>query len=140
MEKNYMLAYGSAEASLRQRILFNKVSGDGTRDLTCFWSASGIESGAPSGLVPARLPTFHASTQGPWHAVIAYDACVRLCLHAWAKQCMEAPMFLENECALLRDTFRYFLSSSLLLVECGRVKIMTNFCFCNPRKNHDENF
>ncbi|KAL7208179.1 hypothetical protein ACSBR1_030014 [Camellia fascicularis] len=68
-------------------------------------SASGIESGAPSGLVPARLPTFHASTQGPWHAVIAYDACVRLCLHAWAKQCMEAPMFLENECALLRDTF-----------------------------------
>ncbi|CAL5326088.1 unnamed protein product [Camellia sinensis] len=90
---NYMLAYGSAEASLRQRILFNKVLGDGTRDLTCFWSASGIESGAPSGLVPAHLPTFHASTQGPWHAVIAYDACVRLCLHAWAKQCMEATMF-----------------------------------------------
>ncbi|XP_052201357.1 uncharacterized protein LOC127807506 [Diospyros lotus] len=64
-----------------------------------------VESGAPSGSVPARLPTFHASAQGPWHAVIAYDACVRLCLHAWAKQCMEAPMFLENECALLRDAF-----------------------------------
>ncbi|KAG8499306.1 hypothetical protein CXB51_005812 [Gossypium anomalum] len=42
---------------------------------------------------------------GPWQAVIAYDACVRLCLHAWARGCMEAPMFLENECALLRDTF-----------------------------------
>ena len=54
---------------------------------------------------PARLPTFHASALGPWHAVIAYDACVRLCLHAWAMQCMEAPMFLENECALLRDAF-----------------------------------
>ncbi|XP_052190271.1 uncharacterized protein LOC127799978 isoform X2 [Diospyros lotus] len=66
-------------------------------------SATGIESGAPS--VPARLPTFHASTQGLWHSVIAYDACVRLCLHAWAKQCMEAPMFLENECALLRNAF-----------------------------------
>ncbi|TYJ45909.1 hypothetical protein E1A91_A02G088100v1 [Gossypium mustelinum] len=39
---------------------------------------------------------------GPWQAVIAYDAC---CLHAWARGCMEAPMFLENECALLRDTF-----------------------------------
>ncbi|KAL7180389.1 hypothetical protein ACSBR1_043565 [Camellia fascicularis] len=213
MEMNYMLAYGSAEASLRQRILFNKVfrrrdkrsnmllhklfklqcmiiingsiyyiiqlgpcfyyqgfndyvpyshdflakNGPDASDSISPWvkpedntekkipdqhvrSASGIESGAPSGLVPARLPTFHASTQGSWHAVIAYDAYVRLCLHAWAKQCMEAPMFLENECALLRDTFRYFLSNSLLLVECGRVKIMTNFCFCNLRKNHDENF
>ncbi|PWA52563.1 hypothetical protein CTI12_AA453550 [Artemisia annua] len=58
-----------------------------------------------SGSFPARLPTFHASSLGPWHAVIAYDACVRLCLHAWAKGCMEAPYFLENECALLRSTF-----------------------------------
>ncbi|KAI3689183.1 hypothetical protein L2E82_47133 [Cichorium intybus] len=63
------------------------------------------ESGASSGLIPARLPTFHASSLGPWHSVIAYDACVRLCLHAWAKGCMEAIMFLENECALLRSTF-----------------------------------
>ncbi|XP_041021346.1 uncharacterized protein LOC121262803 isoform X2 [Juglans microcarpa x Juglans regia] len=63
------------------------------------------EEGAPSGLYPARLPTFHASALGPWHAVIAYDACVRLCLHAWAMECMEAPMFLESECALLRDAF-----------------------------------
>lgn len=45
------------------------------------------------------------SALGPWHAVIAYDACVRLCLHAWARSCMEAPMFLENECALLREAF-----------------------------------
>ncbi|KAJ0653400.1 hypothetical protein HanOQP8_Chr15g0583151 [Helianthus annuus] len=37
--------------------------------------------------------------------MIAYDACVRLCLHAWAKGCMEAPVFLENECALLRRAF-----------------------------------
>nr|GEU75605.1 hypothetical protein CTI12_AA453550 [Tanacetum cinerariifolium] len=58
-----------------------------------------------SGSFPTRLPTFHASSLGPWHAVIAYDACVRLCLHAWAKGCMEAPYFLENECALLRSTF-----------------------------------
>ncbi|XAR62089.1 hypothetical protein NMG60_11016706 [Bertholletia excelsa] len=66
---------------------------------------SGTESGGPSGSVPPRVPTFHASAQGPWHAVIAYDACVRLCLHAWAKQCEQAPMFLENECALLRSAF-----------------------------------
>ncbi|XP_024977361.1 uncharacterized protein LOC112514945 [Cynara cardunculus var. scolymus] len=64
-----------------------------------------VESGASSGSLPVRLPTFHASSLGPWHSVLAYDACVRLCLHAWAKGCMEAPMFLENECALLRSTF-----------------------------------
>ncbi|KAI3718029.1 hypothetical protein L1987_70015 [Smallanthus sonchifolius] len=63
------------------------------------------ETRPSSGSFHARLPTFHASSLGPWHSVIAYDACVRLCLHAWAKGCMEAPMFLENECALLRSTF-----------------------------------
>lgn len=47
----------------------------------------------------------HFSALGPWYGVIAYDACVRLCLHAWAMQNMEAPMFLENECSLLRDAF-----------------------------------
>lgn len=67
--------------------------------------AASSEAGASSGSYPTRLPTFHASALGPWHAVVAYDACVRLCLHAWAMECMEAPMFLENECALLRDAF-----------------------------------
>ncbi|KAM1052917.1 hypothetical protein ACFX13_000489 [Malus domestica] len=48
---------------------------------------------------PARLP-------GTWCAVIAYDACVRLCLHAWAQSyCAEVQGFLENESALLRDAF-----------------------------------
>ncbi|KAI6687867.1 hypothetical protein NL676_024695 [Syzygium grande] len=59
----------------------------------------------PSSSHPPRLPAFHAIALGPWHAVIAYDACVRLCLNAWARGCMEAPMFLENECLLLRDAF-----------------------------------
>ncbi|XP_022734370.1 uncharacterized protein LOC111287412 isoform X3 [Durio zibethinus] len=69
-------------------------------------NGAGVEAAtASSGVHPARVPTFHASALGPWHAVIAYDACVRLCLHAWARGCMEAPIFLENECALLRDTF-----------------------------------
>lgn len=44
--------------------------------------------------------------QGTWCAVIAYDACVRLCLHAWAQSyCAEVKGFLENESALLRDAF-----------------------------------
>ncbi|KAL6575879.1 hypothetical protein OROHE_000350 [Orobanche hederae] len=55
--------------------------------------------------LPARYPTFHASGLGYWYTVLSYDACVRLCLHSWAKGCMEAPPFLENECALLRDAF-----------------------------------
>ncbi|PQQ10192.1 uncharacterized protein Pyn_23930 [Prunus yedoensis var. nudiflora] len=58
---------------------------------------------------PARLPVFHASVQGTWCAVIAYDACVRVCLHAWAQSyCTEVQCFLENECALLRDAFGPF--------------------------------
>ncbi|KAJ0694111.1 hypothetical protein HanPI659440_Chr15g0605101 [Helianthus annuus] len=66
-------------------------------------SSIGAKTGSDS--IPTRLPTFHASSLGPWHGMIAYDACVRLCLHAWAKGCMEAPVFLENECALLRRAF-----------------------------------
>ncbi|TMW99778.1 hypothetical protein EJD97_001966 [Solanum chilense] len=69
-------------------------------------TAAAAESGGPLGSYPARLPTFHASALGPWHRVLAYDACVRLCLHSWARGCMEAPMFLESECALLRNSFR----------------------------------
>ncbi|TVU28606.1 hypothetical protein EJB05_20129 [Eragrostis curvula] len=53
----------------------------------------------------AKLLDKNKSLQGPWYSVLAYDACVRLCLHAWARGCMEAPVFLENECTLLRDTF-----------------------------------
>ncbi|KAI9106858.1 hypothetical protein K1719_022386 [Acacia pycnantha] len=68
-------------------------------------TAAGSEAAASSSSFHARVPTFHASALGPWQSVIAYDACVRLCLHAWAMQCMEAPMFLENECALLREAF-----------------------------------
>ncbi|KAG6414510.1 hypothetical protein SASPL_127312 [Salvia splendens] len=40
---------------------------------------------------------------GNWYAVLSYDASVRLCLHSWARSCMGAPPFLENECSLLRD-------------------------------------
>ncbi|XP_077249880.1 uncharacterized protein LOC143889519 [Tasmannia lanceolata] len=66
-----------------------------------FFGTEAVSSGA----LPARVPTFHASGQGPWYAVLAYDACVRLCLNSWARGCMEAPIFLENECALLRTAF-----------------------------------
>ncbi|CAI0447971.1 unnamed protein product [Linum tenue] len=77
----------------------------GGKDPVQFVRTTGGEPAISSGSNPARVPTFHASALGPWHAIIAYDGCVRLCLHAWARGCMEAPMFLENECALLRETF-----------------------------------
>ncbi|KAI4337616.1 hypothetical protein L6164_016008 [Bauhinia variegata] len=89
----------SRNESSKLKSMFEDKTGNNVR------STTGVEPTASTSLYPARLPTFHASALGPWHAVISYDACVRLCLHAWAMQCMEAPMFLENECALLRDAF-----------------------------------
>lgn len=68
-------------------------------------SSVGIETSASSKISSLKVPTFHACGLGPWHSVIAYDACVRLCLHSWARGCMEAPIFLENECSLLRNSF-----------------------------------
>lgn len=95
------------------------------------------ESGVPSSSYPARLPTFHASALGPWHAVIAYDACVRLCLHAWAKGCMEAPMFLENECALLRNAFnlqQVLLQSEEELMSKQTSELLTDGAAPKPKK------
>ncbi|PKA49118.1 hypothetical protein AXF42_Ash010803 [Apostasia shenzhenica] len=69
------------------------------------YSSVGPEAKACSNSLPLKVPTFHACGQGPWYSVIAYDACVRLCLHSWARGCMEAPIFLENECSLLRNSF-----------------------------------
>ncbi|XP_068642978.1 uncharacterized protein [Aristolochia californica] len=79
--------------------------GHGLSDNCVRTNTADVEAAVPSGAVSARVPTFHASGLGPWHAVVAYDACVRLCLHSWARGCMEAPVFLENECALLRNAF-----------------------------------
>lgn len=84
----------------------NQVESTGARisDLPARGTTGGDSAGS-SGSHAARLPTFHASNQGPWHSVLAYDACMRLCLNAWARGCLEAPIFLENECALLRNAF-----------------------------------
>ncbi|KAL1568093.1 hypothetical protein AAHA92_03497 [Salvia divinorum] len=67
--------------------------------------ASVRDAAVSSHPLPSKYPTFHASGLGYWYGVLSYDACVRLCLHSWSKGCMEAPAFLENECALLRDAF-----------------------------------
>ncbi|KAF3563116.1 hypothetical protein DY000_02019333 [Brassica cretica] len=58
------------------------------------------------GTLPSRFPEFHASEQGPWSAMICYEACVRLCLHSLAADSdNEASYFLKNDCVLLRNAF-----------------------------------
>ncbi|KAL0888189.1 hypothetical protein Bca101_012172 [Brassica carinata] len=58
------------------------------------------------GTLPSRFPEFHASEQGPWSAMICYEACVRLCLHSLAKDSdSEASYFLKNDCVLIRNAF-----------------------------------
>ncbi|CAN8264255.1 unnamed protein product [Cochlearia groenlandica] len=65
--------------------------------------------------LPPRFPTFHASDQGPWSAMIAYEACIRLCLHSWSMDSVsEASYFLKNECTIMRNAFcleKFFLQS-----------------------------
>lgn len=63
---------------------------------------STIKQTATSTIQP---PALRLSGHAAWQALIAYDACVRLCLRAWAKGCMEAPEFLLNECSVLRNSF-----------------------------------
>nr|XP_043624942.1 uncharacterized protein LOC122596431 [Erigeron canadensis] len=49
--------------------------------------------------------TYYNSGKNPWQTMITYDACFRLCLNAWARGCTEAPLFLNDECRLLRNAF-----------------------------------
>ncbi|KFK31308.1 hypothetical protein AALP_AA6G095900 [Arabis alpina] len=45
------------------------------------------------------------SGQYAWQSLLAYDACIRLCLYAWSRGSSEAPEFLRDECRLLRAAF-----------------------------------
>ncbi|XP_065876631.1 uncharacterized protein [Euphorbia lathyris] len=49
--------------------------------------------------------SYNTSGQYAWQTLIAYDACIRLCLYAWARGCTEAPQFLQDECLVLRSAF-----------------------------------
>ncbi|KAK7371807.1 hypothetical protein VNO80_05172 [Phaseolus coccineus] len=49
--------------------------------------------------------TSSCNSQYAWQTLITYDACIRLCLQAWAKGCAEAPEFLKDECLALRSAF-----------------------------------
>ncbi|KAJ7964639.1 Pesticidal crystal cry8Ba protein [Quillaja saponaria] len=50
-----------------------------------------------------QSPYYNTSGQYAWQTLITYDACIRLCLHEWARGCTEAPEFLHDECLVLRS-------------------------------------
>ncbi|CAH8374965.1 unnamed protein product [Eruca vesicaria subsp. sativa] len=81
-----------------------------------------------SSLLP-RFPTFHASEQGPWSAMIAYEACMRLCLHSLSvDRVNEASYFLNNECKTMRNAFsleKFFLQSEEELLGKGPCELVT---------------
>jgi len=72
---------------------------------------------------------FECSEQGPWSAMIAYEACVRLCLHSWSTDSVsEASYFLNNECTIMRNAFslqRFFLHSEEELLGKGPSELVT---------------
>ncbi|GMG98846.1 hypothetical protein Nepgr_000686 [Nepenthes gracilis] len=62
---------------------------------TPYWPANSVDSS----------PCYNPSGQNVWQTFVAYDACIRLCLHAWARGCPDAPEFLRDECLVLRSAF-----------------------------------
>ncbi|CAK9151820.1 unnamed protein product [Ilex paraguariensis] len=54
---------------------------------------------------PDPSPYYDTSGQNAWQTLVSYDACIRLCLNAWERNCTEAPEFLRDECLLLRSAF-----------------------------------
>ncbi|KAJ8748210.1 hypothetical protein K2173_000618 [Erythroxylum novogranatense] len=59
---------------------------------------------------------YNTSGQYAWQTLIAYDACIRLALYAWARGSAEAPHFLKDECLVLRRAFG--LHNFLLQPKC----------------------
>ncbi|CAN6821506.1 unnamed protein product [Brassica oleracea] len=86
------------------------------------------QNGTITSLLP-RFPTFHASEQGPWSAMIAYEACMRLCLHSMSvDRVNEASYFLNNECKTMRKAFsleKFFLQSEEELLGKGPCELVT---------------
>ncbi|XP_010442250.1 PREDICTED: uncharacterized protein LOC104725316 [Camelina sativa] len=52
-----------------------------------------------------ELDCHSISGQYAWQSLLAYDACIRLCLYEWSKGSTEASEFLRDECRILRGAF-----------------------------------
>ncbi|XP_077222577.1 portal protein isoform X2 [Tasmannia lanceolata] len=93
-----------------------------------FWQTNSVDQ-----------PTCHnTSGQNAWQTLIAYDACFRLCLHAWARGCMEAPEFLQDECLVMRNAFglqKFLLQPRGQIPKEGRpVDSAEETCAMKPKK------
>ncbi|WMV39524.1 hypothetical protein MTR67_032909 [Solanum verrucosum] len=67
------------------------------------------------------FPSRYDTSQNGWQVLLAYDACIRLCLNAWARGCVEAPEFLRDECQMLRNAF--CLQKLLLQPRCMQTTV-----------------
>lgn len=71
--------------------------------------------------------------------MIAYEACVRLCLHSWSTDSVsEASYFLNNECTIMRNAFslqRFFLHSEEELLGKGPSELVTETSAPKSKKN-----
>ncbi|XP_022943284.1 uncharacterized protein LOC111448102 [Cucurbita moschata] len=54
---------------------------------------------------PDSSSGYSTSGQHAWQTLLAYDACIRLCLQAWERGCTDSPEFLRNGCLILRNAF-----------------------------------
>eukprot|EP00250_Pteridium_aquilinum_P001118 c11326_g1_i1 orf=873-4781(+) len=75
------------------------------QDQTCPRGQDGECSAKQTSTSASQQHSIYSSGHAAWPTVIAYDACVRMCLKAWARGCVEAPEFLIDECSLLRSSF-----------------------------------
>ncbi|KAE8075472.1 hypothetical protein FH972_014188 [Carpinus fangiana] len=83
-------------------------------------------------------PYYNTSGQYAWQTMIAYDATIRLCLHAWERGCTEAPEFLRDECLILRSAFglhKFLLQPRGVQPMEGRTsKSVEQICLLNAKK------
>ncbi|KAJ4730295.1 Pesticidal crystal cry8Ba protein [Melia azedarach] len=81
------------EGELDERVN-NTITGEKEEKMP-YWQTSSLDNS----------PCYNTSDRYAWQTLVAYDACIRLCLFAWARGCTEAPEFLRDECLVLRSAF-----------------------------------
>ncbi|EOA14637.1 hypothetical protein CARUB_v10027895mg [Capsella rubella] len=64
-----------------------------------------VEDEKISEVTSDELDCHSISGQYAWQSLLAYDACIRLCLYEWSKGSTEASEFLRDECRILRGAF-----------------------------------
>ncbi|KAI5565855.1 hypothetical protein BDE02_14G147700 [Populus trichocarpa] len=105
------IAYGVGKPRESAEGLFDQTS-QSMQSTECDERINSFMTGEMEGKMPYwqtsssdRSPCYNTGGQYAWQTMIAYDACIRLCLYAWARGRTEAPEFLRDECLILRSAF-----------------------------------